>query len=175
MNKEKKKIEPKNYLILVVIVVLTVIAVLYMRNLYIMTKEYNAKNSVILEVAKEINENEINNYCLENPKFILYVSSGQNGNIKSFEKEMKKTIQKNDLEEMTLYVNTDKVDPNNLKRTLTNLSQTEKIKDKINTNSEVSIYVIENGKITKAIIQADKISPNQVEKILQKYGVIDND
>ena len=80
-----KKIPAKNYIILAVVVLFTVISVFYARSWYLTTKEYENKNSVIKEVALEINQSEISNYTLENPKFILYVSSGQNQDIKPFE------------------------------------------------------------------------------------------
>lgn len=175
MTKENKKITPKNYIILGVIIVVTVIAVFYMRSWYIATKEYYATNSIMLDTINEINVDELDNYILENPKFILYVSSGQNGNIKSFEKQMKKIIVDEELENLTLYLNSDNINMETLKSKLTKITNNENLKNKVNTNSEISIYIIENSKMTNAIINAEKSSPNQIKNLLQKYGVIEND
>lgn len=174
MSKENKTIKPKNYIILGVTIIITVIAVFYMRSWYITTKEYYATNSVMLDAINEINVEELDNYILENPKFILYVSSGQNGNIKSFEKQMKKIVVDEELENITLYLNSDNTNMEQLKQKLNKIVDNENINKKINRDSAVSIYIIENGKMTRAIINAEKSSPNQIKKLLQKYGVIDN-
>ena len=66
-----KKIPLKNYIILCVIILLTVISVFYIRSWYITSKDYYSRNSVIKDVVHEINVDEISNYTLESPKFLL--------------------------------------------------------------------------------------------------------
>lgn len=175
MSKEIKTINSKNYVILAVIIVVTVIVVFYMKSWYITTTEHYENNSIMLEVANEINENELDNYTLENPKFILYISSGKNQNIKSFEKQMKKIIIDKELENTTLYLNSDTINKENLNTKLQKYASNETIKQKINMNSQISIYIFENGKIIRTIINAEKSSPDQIKTLLTKYGVIDND
>ena len=165
-----KKIKAKNYIILGLILVLTIIAVFYARSWYLETKSYYATNSVILDVVKEINEDEIGNYTLENPKFILYVASGENANIKEFEKEIKHIIVEKELENNFLYLNIDNNDKNELKA----LASSKVISDKIDIDSQVSMYIIENGKINKTIINAEELTSKQIKSLFQKYGVIDN-
>ena len=89
-----KKIPFKNYVILCVIIVLTVISVFYVRSWYITNKEYYSRNSVIKDIAREIKIDEISNYTLESPKFMLYVSSGADADVKDFENDFKKLIKK---------------------------------------------------------------------------------
>ena len=85
----EKKIPTKNYIILFVIVSLTVIGVFYARGWYNTTKEYYSRNSVMKEVVSEIKEEEIQNYSLESPNFVLYVSSGRDSLVKPFENNFK--------------------------------------------------------------------------------------
>lgn len=173
MSKENKKIEPKNYIILLVLVVLTVFAVFYTRNLYIMSKVYYNDNSVILDVVKEVGQDEIQNYLIENPKLVLYVAPKQNSDIKKFEKTLKNLIVKEELEDSILYLDKTNTDMDKLKQTLQNIS-TKKVKEKIDNDSNVSMYIIDNGQVTNVITNADKKSKNEIKNLLQKYGVIDN-
>ncbi len=175
-QKNNKKIDKKNYIILAVIIFITIIVVFYARSWYITAKEYNENISVIQSVAIKINENEIENHVLDNPRAIIYISSGQNQNIKSFEKEIKKLIEKNNLNDYVLYINKDEIsDQNNLEEALKRLAKTQKIKDKISNESEVSMYLFENGKIKYIITDANKQTPSEIEKTLKRNGMIDHE
>ena len=93
----KKEIPYKNYIILILVFLATIVAVFYVRDWYNTTKAYYAQNSVMTKVIREIKSEEISNYILENQRFILYVSSGQNSQIKDFEDEFKNLIQNLDI------------------------------------------------------------------------------
>ena len=115
-----KTIPKKNYAILAVIIFITIFLVFYMRNWYIMTKEYNSDNSPMLKSINEINSNEISNYVLENPRFILYTSSGLNKNIKGFESKFKGYVLNKNLKDYMIYINTANTDIEDLKNILNN-------------------------------------------------------
>ena len=105
----KREIPVKNYVILILVFLVTIVAVFYVRDWYNTTKNYYAQNSVMTKVVREIKSEEISNYILENQRFILYVSSGQNGELKNFENDLKDLIKKMDLSEEVLYMNLDGV------------------------------------------------------------------
>ncbi len=173
MKTKNKKIETKNYIILALIVVVTVFLVFYARNLYIMSKVYYNDNPIILDVVKEVNQEELPNYLIENPKLVLYVSSGKNQDIKKFEKTYKTLITKEGLENQILYMNKDQININNLKEELkNNASQTAK--NQIDKESEATMYIIENGKVTNVINNAQTLSKSQIKNLYKKYGVIEN-
>lgn len=174
MSKQNKKIEIKNYIILGLIVLITVIAVFYARNFYLMNQEYYENNSVMLEVVKEVKQDELSNYLIENPKFVLYVAPGQKNEIKGFEKNFKTIVNKEKLQDIVLYLNTDKVDMTKLKQDLQQIATTN-IKEKINQDNVATIYIIENGKIIDIITNPQNKSKTELKQILKKYGVIDND
>ena len=127
----KKEIPLKNYFILILVILLTILAVFYMRDWYNTSKEFYAQNSVMTKVVREIKNDEISNYILENQKFILYVSSGRNTNIKSFEDEFKNLIQKMDLGENVLYMNLDEVDVSDFYNSLNSYASSTKVKNQI--------------------------------------------
>jgi len=173
MSKQTKKIETKNYIILLVIVAITIFAVFYMRNLYIVSKVYYSDNSVMLDVVKEVDQNELQNYIIENPKIVLYVSDSQNQDTKKFEKTFKNIIVSEGIENEILYLDANNIDSSNLKQMLKELA-TENIKNNIETNSIATMYIIENGNVTNVITDVQKKSKSQTKKLLQKYGVIEN-
>ena len=173
MSKQTKKIETKNYIILLVIVAITIFAVFYMRNLYIVSKVYYSDNSVMLDVVKEVDQNELQNYIIENPKIVLYVSDSQNQDTKKFEKTFKNIIVSEGIEDEILYLDANNIDSSNLKQMLKELA-TENIKNNIETNSIATMYIIENGNVTNVITDVQKKSKSQTKKLLQKYGVIEN-
>lgn len=170
----EKAIPNKNYIILAVIIVITIFAVFYARSWYITTQEYYAVNSVMLDAVSEIQPNELANYTQENPKFTLYVSSGQNSDIKDFEQEFEQNIIRQNLSNEIIYLNSDNVANNDLQKQLQSYAQNDQIKKQINTNGAVSMYIFDGGKITHIIDNAEQSSPEQINTLLKKYGVIDN-
>ncbi len=170
-----KKIPTKNYVILAAAVLITIIGVFYARSWYITTKEYNLKNSTLLTVVNEIKTpEELTNYTFENPKFVLYVASGQNQDIKTFEKKFKKLITSKELQENILYLNSDNINIGEFNDKLKELSIDNKVKDKINNDSVISIYVFDNSKLTHILVNAEKLTTDQINVLFKKYGVIDN-
>ena len=170
----EKKIPPKKYAILFTIVLITVVGVFYARGWYNTTKEYESQDSVMRSVINQINLNEISNYALESQKFVLYVSSGQNRNIKSFERHFKNYIIKNNLQDDIVYINTDTVDRNEFKNQLKNYFNSN-IQNRIEGNDNVSLYIFEDGKVTHIINNADRLKIREINNLLKRYGMIDNE
>lgn len=165
-----KKIPLKNYIILCVVILLTVIFVFYVRSWYITNKEYYSKNSVIKDVAHEINIDEIGNYTLESPKFMLYVSSGANVDVKDFENDFKKLIKKLEISEDILYLNVDNVD-NDLYFNLNSFASSNKVSSLI-SESEASLYVFSDGKIVGVLNNIDDFSDKHIQSFIKKWGFI---
>lgn len=165
-----KKIPLKNYFILCIIIVFTVISVLYVRSWYITNKEYYSKNSVIKDVVREINIDEISNYTLESPKFMLYVSSGIDADVKNFENDFKKLVEKLDISEDILYLNTDNVDYD-LYSNLKNFASTDKVSSLV-SYSKASLYVFNDGKIVGVLNNIDGFSDKHIQSFIRKWGFI---
>lgn len=166
----KKEIPLKNYFILILVILLTILAVFYMRDWYNTSKEFYAQNSVMTKVVREIKNDEISNYILENQKFILYVSSGRNTNIKSFEDEFKNLIQKMDLGENVLYMNLDEVDVSDFYNSLNSYASSTKVKNQI-VSSDASMYVFTDGKLTMLLNNVNNYSMKRLESIIDRWEI----
>ena len=170
----EKQIPTKNYVICAVLVVLTVFAVFYARNWYIMTKEYNSDNSPMLKAIGEINTDEISNYILENPRFIIYTSSGLNTDIKNFESKFKSYVIDKNLSQNMVYINTANINRDSFNQLLQGYASNLKTKNKINVGDDVTMLVFENGKITRVIERADTMTLKQINDLFKKYGFVEN-
>ena len=168
----KKEVPMKNYFILALIFFVTVIGVFYAREWYNTSKEYYAQNSVMTKVVREIKSEEIANYTLENQKFVLYVASGKNIELKDFEDEFKNLIQDMDLVDSVLYMNLDGVEPNGFYDLLRNdFSAMSRIKNQIIDDSSASLYVFTDGKITSVLNNVNDYSMKRLESIITRWEI----
>lgn len=168
----KREVPVKNYVILAIVVLLTVVLAFYMRDWYNTSKEYYAQNSVMTKVVREIKSEEIANFTLENQKFILYVSSGHNTELKDFEDDLKDLIQKMDLSEDILYMNLDGVDTNTFYNSLENqFAANARVKSQISENSVASMYVFTDGKITTLLNNVNNYSMKRLESIIDRWEI----
>lgn len=166
----KKEIPVKNYLILVLVFLLTVVGVFYAREWYNTSKIYYAQNSVLKDVVREIKNEELSNYVLENQKFILYVASGQDDRIKDFENDFKNLIQDMDLNENILYMNLDEVNTDEFYNLLkADYAETDKIKSQISSGSLISMYVFSDGKIVTVLNDVNEYSIDRLENIMTRW------
>ena len=95
-----KKIPLKNYFILGIILASSIFIVLYINKLYLSTKN---NDNILNGFIKEIKIQEIDNYIIENPNFIIYLGYKNNDN-KSFEKKFKKLVTKYDLQRDIVFI-----------------------------------------------------------------------
>lgn len=157
----------KNYIILSFVVLLTVLGTFYLRGWYNASKEYYASNSVMTKIVREIKVEEISNYTLENQKFIIYISSGMNSELKDFEDDFKNLVQKLDIQDDILYLNLDNT--TGVYDVLENFASDDTVKDLIK-ESPASIYMFNNGKITSVTNSLNSYSMKRLEVILKKWS-----
>lgn len=165
-----RKIPFKNYVILGLVFLFTIGVVFYARDWYNTTKEYYMQNSVMKDTIREIKSDELSNFILENQKFILYVASGKNMEIKDFEDDLKGLIQDMDLNDLILYMNLDDTDANfydSLKKYAVN----NEIKNQINSNSMASMYVFTDSKITDVLSNVNNYSMNRLEMVIDRWDI----
>ncbi len=169
----KKKIETKNYVILLIVIVITVMAVFYARSWYITGQQYFDNNSIMTSVVSQISEDEITNCLSENLNAVIYASSGEATDVKLFEKDFKKLINKYNLTEQILYVNLD-VSSDSFVETLKSFAKDSEVSSKIN-NTSASLYIFKDGTLDEVIVGVNVLGIKQTEKLLKKYGVIDGE
>ena len=105
MKKEELRVIPKkNYIILGIILIISFLLIYY---LYMWVDAYNETklNKPILDKYMEvINYNELDDYIVESPNAIIYVSALENKEIREFEKKFKSLLKTNKIVNEVLYM-----------------------------------------------------------------------
>lgn len=133
-----REIPKKNYFILFIVIVLSLLIAFYFRKWYKAYEDSYLSKSIVGNYLFEINYKELDNYLVENQSAIIYVSKVGNEKIRNFEKKFINAINQNDLKNKILYL-----DLSNYKGD-TNDKYT--IND-INITSVPNISVFKNGKL----------------------------
>lgn len=105
MKKELKKIPLKNYLILLLIAVLTVLLTLYVKEWIETYKESEISISPLAGNVNEINTNELELILNESNQVILYVSYVNNLSVYNNEKNLLRKINSEELNDYIIYYN----------------------------------------------------------------------
>ena len=139
MKDNLRVIPKKNYFILGIVLVVTCLILYYF---YMWVDVYNDSkiNRPILDKYMEvINYNELDNYLVENPDCIIYVSVLENMEIREFEKDFKVIFKNDEIDREILYMDiTNDINDMMLSDELSN-------KYSINKGSVPYIVVFENG------------------------------
>ena len=154
MKKVELRVVPKkNYLILGIILIVSFLLVYY---LYMWVDVYNESklNKPILDKYMEvINYNELDNYLVESPNAIIYVSVLENTEIRDFERKFKSILKKNQLKKEVLYMDI-----------------TDELKNSAIKNEMISKYTINNLSIVN--VPVILVIDNGELRII--YGIKDN-
>lgn len=150
----------KNYCILIVVFILTICLTLYLCKIYKTYDEYKKLTPVIRGTLQEIVSEDLEHYILENPTTIIYMCTSNSDSCRSFEKDFKKFVVKEDYTNDIVYLN------------LTNLDQEQFIEEfnskynfKIKLNSDYpAIVLFENGTID-ALLQGNDNKKLTVSKV----------
>lgn len=145
MEKEELRVIPKrNYLILGLVIVVTLILVYYF---YMWSQAYKEKklNIRILDSYMEvINYNELDNFLVENPDVIVYVSVLENSTIREFEKKLKKSFRNHEIENEMFYLDiTEDIRDDKIKA---NMINNYKI-NSVNMTNVPCLLIFEEGKL----------------------------
>ena len=101
-----KKILSKNYIILIVLLVVTVFLTLFLSNLY------TAKNKLVsnfYEYANKITPQEFDEYIVENPDTIIYISDKYDLAHETFETKFEKKIESLNLREKLVFMDKENI------------------------------------------------------------------
>lgn len=162
-----RKIPLKNYVVLGVILFVSIMVVVYVNGWLKQTKKQYTDNMVIFDFIKEIKVSEIDNYVIENPNFIIYISSKSNRDNIKFENDLEKFLADNDLQKDFIFINMDD---------FSNDSYSDFINKYYNNEEKFvltdSIIVVDEQKI-KSIFnsQSNQLSIKNVKKFLKNNEV----
>ena len=115
-NSILRKIPVKNYIFLGGVIFITLLLLYYFYCWVDVYKESKINMPILDKYMSIINYNELDNYIVENPNTIVYVSVLENEKIREFEKKLKNKYKDNEIENDVLYMNiTDDVKDKNVK------------------------------------------------------------
>lgn len=163
-EKEERKIPTKNYIILLIIVLVTFLLAYYLYRWYDVYSTYQNDIPVIREYLPEVTEEEMEHYIRENPTAVIYVCTAVDTNCRSFEKNFKKLVEQESLQEYITYVN---LTDENKESFITRFNQNHPYK-KIGLTKYPALIFFEDGEVSD-ILQASKdnnLTISEVNKFL---------
>lgn len=166
--KKEREIAFKNYIILALVLIITIIGVIYIFMWYSSKEKSKLELPILDDYIMSINYNELNDYIVENKDAVIYTSVLNDVNIRLFENKFKNVIVKNNLNSSILYLDlTNEIKDNNV------LLKMEK---KYGTKIEVpSVMVFRDGVLTDVYnIKEDNYNIKKLEKYLEKEVVIND-
>lgn len=151
---ELKKIPVKNYVILGIVIIITLFILYYFYMWVDVYKESRVNIPIMDKYMTVINYNELDNYLVENPDTIIYVSVLEDEEIRKFEKKFKNKYKNDAIKKDILYMNI-----------------TDEVKNKEIRNEMVSKYSLNNLNITS--VPCVLVFSDGLLKTI--YSVMDND
>ncbi len=101
-----RKIPTKNYIILLVLLIVTIILTLGIFEIY---KKKTKKVSNLYDFLNKITINEISSFTMENPESLIYISNKYNVKYNKFEEALSKKINSINLYDRSVYVDTSSI------------------------------------------------------------------
>lgn len=145
-KKENKRIS--NYTITVVLFIVCFGLVLYLRELYRVNEAEQKKIPVIDGYISELSSEDLEHYILDNPNGVIYMCIANDENCRTFEREFKKLLKKDEYNNNLAYLNLMDVDQDKF---LEEFNKKYIYKTKL--SKEYPAFVLfEDGKV-KAILQ----------------------
>ena len=144
----KNKILLRNYFILILICFLTFLLVLYIARWHDAYSEYQKETPVIRGTLNyEITAVELDHYLMENPTAVIYMCTSDSDSCRNFEKDFKKLIKKDNLQDSIIYLNLSGEDINAF---VDSFNSKYKYKIKL-TKNYPALVEINDGKVTSLI------------------------
>lgn len=176
-----KVIPRKNYLLVVVICLATLIVVTYLTYICKKNQAIKVETSILSGYVLELGEKEImtnlRNYALDNPGFVLYVSYDSSKNLNEFEEQLKDLVKEQNIKSNLVFANLNLIaNKNFLNELKDNFFSDDLNNNYIKLEKQPNMFLFKNGKIIKVLYYAEhKIDIEDVKKFLFNEGIIKND
>lgn len=166
-----RQVKFRNYVILAVIVCLTVLAVLFLRNIYLKQKDYENTTNNRIDILYEIKEDDLQSYLVENSEVMIYISNASNETIADFEKQFKNYIADEEVSKEIVYLNLDKVSSTFYKE-LTEKYFNKDLSSEIVQN-QANLLSVKSGKVDSILYhQEASIDIEDVKRFLRVNNVV---
>ena len=145
----------RNYFILGIIVCLTCLLTIYFGSWYKVYSEYKKETPVIRgTLSYEITGLDFDHFILENPTSTFYMCTSSSDSCRNFEKNFKKLVVKDELQDKIIYVNLSNYDIDTF---VNDFNSKYKYKIKLDSNYP-ALVTFTDGKIT-GLIEGDSNDP----------------
>ncbi len=172
-KKQQDKINIKNYLLLLLIFVLGIGITLYLSRLYDVYDEYQKQTPVIRDTLSEISSEELEHYILENPTTVIYMCTSSDTICRDFEKDFKKLIKKNALQDDIIYLNLSDIDQ---EKFVNDFNSSYNFRNKLTTKYP-AIVMFEDGEV-RNILQGkenEKLTIKRTEQFIELNNIGETD
>ncbi len=162
-----RKVPVKNYVLLFILVGVTVFLTYYFCGLYNQhhTKSYTSFFSTFIT---EIKEDDIENYVLENPNVVLYISDKTDESLEDLEKKMKEFLTEKNVYSYFVYINV----PKELDKKLENFQEEYKLS--LDFKNLPILIAFQDGEL-KEVYKQKEWDETSLNDFLTRNEVIDCD
>ena len=146
MKKEELRVIPKrNYLFLGIVLLVSFLLVYYLYMWFDAYNETKLNRPILNRYMEVINYNELNNYLVESPNAIIYVSVLENSEIRDFEKQFKNVLKNRQIDKDLLYLDiTEEIRDNMLLKEMND----KYTLNGVSISNVPAILVIDNGTLS---------------------------
>lgn len=171
--KKEREVPVKNYIVLGVIILVTILLLFYFYLWYLTYEESKLNNQIMDRYLQVINYNELEDYIQENKNAIVYVSILEDQKIRDFEIKFKETIIENSLKKEILYLDLTETYNNNTE--IKKANKKYQIQSK-NISNIPCILIFKEGTLTEIYdIKENNYNTENIIKLLKKEGIDLND
>ena len=156
-----RQIPKRNYVIYLLVCILTITLLIWWVNSYNNIKIYRDSTNERMNFLKEIKETELVNYLGENTDYAMYLSNSEENDFADLENSLRKKLVKKDYISNIIYVNTRDLSVDFLSI----------INGKYQTNltSLPNLIVVNDGKIVSTYYISSNTEAKDIIKVLEEY------
>lgn len=175
--KDKRVVPIKNYYILAIIAIVTIGLVFYLASWYQDSQANKPGVSVLSGTVSEVKADELSNYLLDNPNIVIYFASSKDEKSKDFEKEFKKYLLKEEINNEFIYLDISGINDNSFYKDFVDKYYDADLKNKnISLDYFPNMVLVKDGKAKDVLVKYDStIELGEVEEFLKRHEVIIND
>ena len=169
-KEEVKEIPVKNYLVLGVIIILTLLASLYIFAWFRQYNDSKINTPIITSTLREVQYNNLNTVLKERDILVMYMCTTDEDVCRNFEKKFASYVSNNNLTEEIIYLNLGyNKDNNNLLQKVYNNYKSENLVKKV--YEYPTLVIFNQGKIVDVLSSNGKntITIEQVNDFLESY------
>ena len=166
-----KEVKTKNYFVLLLIIISTIIISLYLFSWYRQYDNNKINKPVITDILMEVKYNNLSNILQERDFLVVYMCTTSEKKCRSFESKFKDYITTNNLNDDIVYLNLGfKNDENDYCNKIYNKYKSNDLVKKV--NKYPTLLIFKNGKIIDMLSSDDsKLTINEIEQFLKGYEI----